>query len=209
MPVRETAFLIAFFTLIAVVVMAKWDTGAAAIPTPTPAGQGTPATAGAAATTTSPAAQGAAAGTSTPALQIGRRTKTSGCISRNSLPDPACTPGAVFPDATAKQICVPGYSSSVRDVSTFTKDRVYAEYGIRSHSPGEYEVDHLISLELGGSNAIANLWPEPAEPRPGFHEKDQVENYLHDQICSGAMALTVAQTKIANNWLAVFNEIPK
>ena len=137
---------------------------------------------------------------------LGQRTKTSGCVTANGLPDPACSPGAIFPDATAAQICVPGYSSSVRDVPTSEKDQVYAEYGITSHVPGQYEVDHIISLELGGSNDIANLFPEAAEPRPGFHEKDQVENWLHDQVCNGAMPLTSAQIGIARNWLQFYGQ---
>ncbi len=141
--------------------------------------------------------------------EIGKRTKTSGCVSHNALPDSACTPGAIFPDATTDKICQPGYSSSVRNVSTSTKNEVYSEYGISEHTTGEYEVDHLISLELGGSNSIANLWPEPADPRPGFHEKDKVENYLHDQVCSGAMSLHDAQVIIANNWLSVYQRMPK
>src|SRR5512142_879538 len=120
---------------------------------------------------------------------IGERTKTSGCVSQNALPDPACTPGAILPDATKDAVCVPGYSSQTRNVPESEKNQVYAEYGITSHKAGQYEVDHLISLELGGSNDIANLWPEPAEPRPGFHEKDKVENYLHQQVCSGALSL--------------------
>lgn len=140
---------------------------------------------------------------------IGQRTKTSNCVSVNALPDPACTPGAVFPDATKDQICKPGYSSQVRDVAESLKEDVYAEYGITSHQTGQYEVDHQISLELGGSNDIANLWPEPAEPRPGFHEKDKVENYLHAQVCSGAMSLQQAQNSIAHNWLEVYQSMPK
>src|SRR5512140_511588 len=126
------------------------------------------------------------------ASSLGARTKTSGCISANSLPDAACTPGAIFTDATVDKICTPGYSTSVRNVPSEAKRRAYDEYGIVSHEPGQYEVDHLIALELGGSNGIANLWPEPAEPRPGFHEKDQVENYLRDQVCSGKMSLAQA-----------------
>jgi hypothetical protein len=86
---------------------------------------------------------------------------------------------------------------------------VYAEYSITSHFTGEYEVDHLISLELGGSNDIANLWPEAATPKPGFHEKDQVENYLHDQVCSGKVNLQQAQQEIATDWLAVYQQMPK
>ena len=139
---------------------------------------------------------------------LGQRTKTSGCVSSNALPDAACTPGAIFADATKDKICVPGYSSSVRDVPQAEKDQVYAEYGITSHQPGQYEVDHLVSLELGGSNDIANLWPEPADPRPGFHEKDKVEDYLHSQVCSGALPLQQAQVQIATNWTQYLPNVP-
>jgi len=152
--------------------------------------------------------------TSTPAqgtlpTHFGNQTKTSGCISVNALPDSDCTPGAVFSDVTVSQLCQPGYSTSVRNVPESEKNQVYAEYGVKSHSAGQYEVDHLVSLELGGSNDISNLWPEPAEPRPGFHEKDKVENYLHEQVCNGSISLQDAQIQIATNWLAVYNQLPK
>jgi hypothetical protein len=140
---------------------------------------------------------------------IGQRTKTSGCVSKNALPDSQCTPGAIIADATKDQICTPGYSKNVRNVPDSEKNQVYDEYDIASHSPGQYEVDHLISLELGGSNDIANLWPEPAEPRPGFHEKDKTENYMHDQVCSGAIPLQQAQFEIATNWLTIYQGMPK
>ena len=139
---------------------------------------------------------------------LGAQTKTSGCVAHGGLPDSACTPGATFTNATLKQICAYGYSSSARNVPYSEKDQAYAEYGIQYHSPGQYEVDHFIPLELGGSNDIANLWPEAASPKPGFHEKDQVENYLHDQVCSGALSLQDAQTQIATNWLAVYHHMP-
>ncbi|MCL4529860.1 MAG: HNH endonuclease [Chloroflexi bacterium] len=155
---------------------------------------------------TQPPAQPPTSDTGTGSL--GRRTKTSGCVSQNALPDPDCTPGAIFPDATVDKICVPGYSSNVRNVPESEKNQVYAEYGVKSHTAGQYEVDHLISLELGGSNSIANLWPEPAEPRPGFHEKDKVENYLHDQVCSGAISLQQAQYEIAHDWMSVYQSMP-
>lgn len=139
--------------------------------------------------------------------QFGVQTKTSGCVAAGGLSDPGCTPGAIFPNATKAVICQPGYSSSVRNVPTSEKDQVYAEYGIASHFSGQYEVDHLVSLELGGSNDIANLWPEAASPTPGFHQKDQTENYLHTQVCSGAVSLSQAQSEIATNWLAVFHQM--
>ncbi len=135
----------------------------------------------------------------------GHRTKTSGCQVQGPFPDPACTPGDIFPTVTATQVCVVGYSSSVRDVSTSTKDQVYAEYGILHHSTGQYEVDHFVSLELGGSDDISNLFPEAADPKPGFHEKDLVENYLHEQVCyQHTLTLAQAQQAIAANWLAVY-----
>jgi hypothetical protein len=62
----------------------------------------------------------------------------------------------------------------------------------------------LISLELGGSNDISNLWPEAADPTPGFHQKDQVENYLHKQVCEGKLSLKQAQQEIATDWLRVY-----
>ena len=138
----------------------------------------------------------------------GVQTKTSGCVAQGGLPDPACTPGALLATGTKDAICQSGYASSVRNVPTSEKDQVYAEYGIAHHSPGQYEVDHLVSLELGGSNDISNLWPELASPKPGFHEKDKVENYLHSQVCSGAISLKEAQIEIATNWLGVYNRMP-
>ncbi|MBA2285173.1 MAG: HNH endonuclease [Ktedonobacteraceae bacterium] len=139
----------------------------------------------------------------------GVQTKTSGCVAHNGLADSACTPGALLPQGTKDAICQSGYSRSVRNVPISEKDQVYAEYGIASRAPGEYEVDHLVSLELGGSNDISNLWPELASPQPGFHQKDQVENYLHAQVCSGAISLKEAQIEIATNWLAVYDRMPK
>ena len=146
--------------------------------------------------------------TSTTAPHWGTQAKTSGCVVNGPLQDTACTPGDILPNATKEQICQSGYASSVRNVPTSVKNKAYAEYSITHHTAGQYEVDHLVSLELGGSNDISNLWPEAASPKPGFHEKDKVENYLHDQVCSGAVSLQQAQIEIATNWLSVYNQMP-
>jgi len=127
----------------------------------------------------------------------------AGCIIHGAYPDPYCTPGAIF-NVTKDQICIAGYSSTVRNVSDSEKAQVFADYGIISHTSGQYEIDHFISLELGGSNEITNLWPEPANPVPGFHEKDKVENYLHRQVCSGALSLAQAQTLERTDWVGVY-----
>ena len=66
----------------------------------------------------------------TPDRPFGARTRDSGCQAHDALPDNACTPGAIFPDATAAEICRPGYSSSVRSVPPEVSRQVYREYGI-------------------------------------------------------------------------------
>jgi hypothetical protein len=133
-----------------------------------------------------------------------------GCRVHVGFPDASCTPGAVFRNANRARVCRPGYTRSVRHVPESLKRAVFAEYGIRgSHHGGAYEVDHLISLELGGSNAIENLWPEPAQPRPGFHEKDRVENVLHREVCDGTISLARAQQLIRSDWLRVFRRLAR
>lgn len=130
------------------------------------------------------------------------------CVINGALPDHECTPGAIFPDATKDIICVPGYTAKVRNVSASTKKKIYTAYGLAyPQVTGTYEADHLIPLELGGSNEIANLFPEAGSPTPGFHEKDLVENYLHQEVCAGRINLSSAQIQIANDWLAVYNEL--
>ena len=56
-------------------------------------------------------------------------------------------------------MCVPGYAKKVRAVPAWLKRQAYAEYGITQYKTGDYEVDHLIPLSLGGSNSIHNLAP--------------------------------------------------
>lgn len=115
-------------------------------------------------------------------------------------PNPTLTPGAIL-TTDASKLCTPGYSSTVRNVTTSTKKQVYAEYGLSYPQPsGSYEVDHFISLELGGSNDITNLWPEPASPTPGFHQKDQFENFEHTQICKGIITVQEAQRRMMTDW---------
>lgn len=155
----------------------------------------------------SASAKATAKATSAPSIRLGPRTKTAGCVVKDGKPDTECTPGAVLMGVTADDVCVPGYAKSVRNVSDKVKNSTYDEYSVKNHSASTYEVDHLVSLELGGSNEIENLWPEPASPRPGFHEKDKVENYLHDQVCHGYMSLKDAQDKIAHDWRAVYESL--
>ena len=60
----------------------------------------------------------------------------------------------------------------------------------------------------GVAVGLVSLAAQPeALPTPGFHQKDQVENYLHAQVCSGAETLQQAQQEIATNWLAAYQRM--
>jgi hypothetical protein len=131
--------------------------------------------------------------------------KTTGCHVRGPLQDAGCTPGTRYRLVGKKQVCSPGYAGSVRNVPQSRKDAVYRAYGMtRRFNGANGEVDHLVSLELGGTNATANLFPEAAAPRPGSHEKDRLENRLHDLVCSGVITLRRAQQAIATNWVKAY-----
>lgn len=122
-------------------------------------------------------------------------------------PDPGFTPGRIDPGATKAKICTSsGYTASVRSVSGAARRAVFDRYKVRTDF-GKYEVDHFVSLELGGSNALENLWPEAYEPKPGAREKDVVETYLHRQICAGKLSLKAGQEAIKRDWYAVYCKI--
>ncbi len=121
-------------------------------------------------------------------------------------PDPRLTPGDAL-DVTRDDICVPGYSKKVRNVPQSVKEQAYREYGITSRQPREYEVDHLISLELGGSNSLKNLWSESFITEPwNAHVKDRLENKLHEMICSGEIDIKAAQREISTDWIASYKK---
>ena len=89
----------------------------------------------------------------------------------------------------ASVICVKGYTKTVRNVPQSNKEQIYRSYGVITRAPKEYEVGHLISLELGGfSNCIRNLCPQSYITQPlNAHVKDKLENKLHEPICPGQL----------------------
>lgn len=149
------------------------------------------------------------------------------------LPNPQYTPGAINADITqaniGDNICNPNWSTkSERPAASYTTalkefqigtlnknlaatTTYFADYASTS-SNSAFEEDHLISLELGGNPTDpANLWPEPYASSEGFgaKTKDSVENYLHRQVCSGAMTLAEAQREISTDWTAVYKTMPQ
>src|SRR5947199_2475472 len=78
-----------------------------------------------------------------PGKALGPVTKRSDCHLRGPLPDRACSPGAILPSVTTRDICRRGYTKKVRNVSYAKKGRVYAEYGITHRFNGsDGEIDH-------------------------------------------------------------------
>jgi hypothetical protein len=139
---------------------------------------------------------------------LARRRRTSGCKLGPS-PDRRCSPGAYYEQLTKAVICSPGFrTSAIRNVPESEKDAVKREYGLPERRFGSaLEIDHIVSLELGGSNDIANLFPELANAHPGYRVKDRLENRLHDLVCSGAMSLAAARTQIAADWQALYEKV--
>jgi hypothetical protein len=133
------------------------------------------------------------------------RTKSAGCT-LGPNPDRRCSPGAYYSKLTKAVICSPGFrTSSIRNVPESKKFAVEREYGM---TPGHYgsslEIDHIVSLELGGSNEIANLYPEKLYAHTGYRVKDRLENRLHAVVCAGSIGLRAAQRAIASNWQGLY-----
>lgn len=129
------------------------------------------------------------------------------------LPDPACTPGAVNPTVTADVLRDPTFrTGTVRDQlsSAAAKRKTYTWYGIAppKGNTGQNQVcelDHLVSLGLGGSDALENIWPEcgPAGVPVGrreFKVKDaHAELSLMREVKAGS-DLKDIQRRIAGDW---------
>ena len=131
-------------------------------------------------------------------------------------PNTRITPGAVDPRVTQaniqQTICRRGYSKSVRPPESYTeplKRRVIAEYGYADRRLGDYELDHIVSLELGGApRDPKNLFPQPHNVGGGWGSfaKDRLENRLHSLVCRGQISLGKAQHDIATDWISAYKQ---
>jgi len=126
------------------------------------------------------------------------------CSTDGVFPDAECTPGDIFLECSVKQMCVKGYSATVRSMPKSKKNKVYEMYGISKERRKNYVIDHLISLQLCGNNEIKNLFPQSREGKFNSRTKDKTENYLKREVCKGNMLLEDAQTVIAEDWLSVW-----
>jgi len=129
------------------------------------------------------------------------------------------TPGVRDPNVTKGNIqttiCVAGYTETVRPhlpVTNAIKRKQIAAFGYSDKKMADYEEDHLISLEIGGSPADErNLWPEHYSGKWGARTKDILESELHRRVCSAAnnpdhISLAEAQRAMADNWVTAFDK---
>jgi hypothetical protein len=127
-----------------------------------------------------------------------------------AAPNKKLTPGATDPRVTQatiqETICKPGFTATVRNTSLATKKLVFERYGIAWADHALYEVDHLVSLELGGADVVTNLWPEPYNGALGARQKDVVETTLKREVCAGKRTLKDAQARI-KNWVPEYHRI--
>jgi hypothetical protein len=118
--------------------------------------------------------------------------------------DVRCTPGSLNPDVSQDTIratiCAPGWTDTVQPPASYTSAlklqqmRDFGEIG----SPLNYKEDHLVPLSLGGApRDSSNLFPQPAAKTA---EKEELEDQLHQAVCSGRMTLTATQAKIRHDW---------
>ncbi len=133
---------------------------------------------------------------------------TCALLAQGALNDISKTPGAVR--TTNKADICSSHTSAIRNVSTATKNKVFKLYGLTNKTgwckQSGCEVDHLISLELGGSNDIKNLWPQSNAASWNAHQKDALENRLHKLICDGTLTPRQAQNAISQNWVEAYKK---
>lgn len=118
--------------------------------------------------------------------------------------DVRCTPGVLNPKVTQDTIhitiCAPGWTDTVRPPVSYTaalKLQQMRDFG-EPGSPVNYKEDHLVPLSIGGAPSDPhNLFPQPTAKAT---EKEELEDHLHQAICSGQMALTTAQATMRHNW---------
>lgn len=108
-------------------------------------------------------------------------------------PVPGLRYHAVTQATLGSTVCVVGYTSTIRPPVAYTsalKRWLLKDRGLPG-TVSDYQLDHLISLELGGAPySTQNLWMEDATQG---HIDDAMENRLHRDLCSGKLTLAQAQ----------------
>jgi hypothetical protein len=125
---------------------------------------------------------------------------------RGVLPERNLTPGATR-SVSIREVCSIPHEDVVRKVSDSMRREVFEEYRIMNARTEDYEIDYLIAPGLGGTEDIHNLWPQPFKSeRWNAQVKDELEERLHQMVCSGDLDLPTAQREIASDWIAAYKK---
>ena len=121
-------------------------------------------------------------------------------------PRSSLTPGAIR-IVTRGEICEAELSGRTAGVPATLARRVFAEYGLPEAQADSFEVDYLVTPELGGAQDIRNLWPQPYSAVVwNAHVKDALEERLHEMVCSGEVDLATAQHDISKDWISAYKK---
>lgn len=127
-------------------------------------------------------------------------------VKAQATPNPELTPGAIRL-VTRNEVCSAGRRDMNRVVSSAVQQEVFKKYGIPTAMKKDYEVDYLITPELGGADDVRNLWPEPYSSTDwGAHVKDALEDRLHQMVCEGTIDLATAQREMAGDWISAYKK---
>lgn len=121
-----------------------------------------------------------------------------------SVPRNTLTPGEAR-NVTLEEVCR-GTAEETVNVPVSVRQQVFREYGIRDGRANAYEVDYLITPDLGGTSSLRNLWPQPYSAVWNAHVKDELEDRLHGLVCTGQVDLSTAQREISQDWIAAYKK---
>jgi len=139
------------------------------------------------------------------AIESRRGAGATAPVEAGALPIPALTPGATA-GVTAADLC-DGRGPSKEDIAPAIRQAVLRDYGMEGLPDADYELDYLITPELGGSSDRRNLWPERYGARVwNARVKDELEQLLPTLVCRGAVDLATAQRDIAADWIAAYKK---
>jgi hypothetical protein len=114
------------------------------------------------------------------------------------------TPGVAGPVAI-EHLCSPSRIGHVEPVPVVVHRSVFERYGADYRRAAEYELDYLITPELGGVPDARNLWPQPfAGTAWNAYVKDELERLLHRRVCEGTLGLAEAQKEMAGDWISAY-----
>ena len=121
-----------------------------------------------------------------------------------SLPMTIPSKGATA-DVTVDQLC--SGATDARPITVAMRAQVLSAYGVQDVPSDQYELDYLITPELGGATDVRNLWPQGyGSPIWNARVKDELEELLPRLVCSHQLDLTTAQRDMAADWIAAYKK---